>query len=177
MTAGPRGQSMRTVLAHVGIGANLDAPVQHVRRGIAALAALPATTIDAVSSLYASAPVDAPGPDYVNAVVALRTALPPHELLRALHTIEARHGRVRTRTNAPRTLDLDLLLYGELRSDDPGLTLPHPRLHQRAFVLRPLLEIAPQLQVPGLGPLAPWLDRVREQPVTVLEARPQGPLS
>jgi 2-amino-4-hydroxy-6-hydroxymethyldihydropteridine diphosphokinase len=160
--------SVGPVLAYVGVGANLDRPREQVEQGIDALRSLPHTQLTAASSLYASAPVDAPGPDYINAVVALQTSLDPVALLQALHRIEARFGRERSTRNAPRPLDLDLLLYGETRSDQPSLQLPHPRLHQRAFVLRPLLEIAPQLHVPGLGPLAPWLERAREQRVTRL---------
>jgi 2-amino-4-hydroxy-6-hydroxymethyldihydropteridine diphosphokinase len=152
---------MNAELAYVGVGANLGQPRAQVEQGIDALRALPGTQLSASSSLYASAPVDASGPEYVNAVVALHTTLEAHALLQALHGIEARH--------APRTLDLDLLLYGELRCDEPALQLPHPRFHQRAFVLRPLLEIAPQLEVPGLGPLAPWLERVREQRIRRLD--------
>jgi 2-amino-4-hydroxy-6-hydroxymethyldihydropteridine diphosphokinase len=157
-----------SVIAYVGVGANLDRPRQQVEQGIDALRTLPDTQLTACSSLYATAPVDAPGPDYVNAVVALRTALDAATLLQALHGIEARLGRERAAHNAPRTLDLDLLLHGDTRSDVPSLQLPHPRLHQRAFVLRPLLEIAPHLEVPGLGPLAAWLEGVREQRVTRL---------
>ena len=153
------------VLAYVGVGANLDQPRQQVQQGIDALRALPQTQLAACSSLYLSAPVDASGPDYVNAAVALHTTLAPLALLQALHAIEARFGRQRSTRNAPRTLDLDLLLYGELESDVPSLRLPHPRLHQRAFVMRPLLEIAPNLQVPGFGPLAEWLERVKDQPI------------
>jgi 2-amino-4-hydroxy-6-hydroxymethyldihydropteridine diphosphokinase len=160
---------MTSVLAYVGVGANLESPRANVERGIDALRELPHSEVDARSGLYASAPIDAPGPDYVNAVVALRTALDAVPLLQALHAIEARFGRERTTRNAPRTLDLDLLLYGDLRSDTPALRVPHPRLHQRAFVLRPLLEIAPKLEVPGLGPLAPYLDSVREQPIRRLD--------
>ncbi|MCW5658599.1 MAG: 2-amino-4-hydroxy-6-hydroxymethyldihydropteridine diphosphokinase [Burkholderiaceae bacterium] len=158
---------MRTasVPAYVGVGANLDQPRERVEQGIEALRSLPATQLAARSSLYASAPVDAPGPDYVNAVVALRTTLQADALLQALHGIEARFGRERSVRNAPRTLDLDLLLYDDLRSDVPTLRLPHPRLHQRAFVLQPLLEIAPQLEAPGLGPLAAYLERVQDQPI------------
>src|SRR5262245_15570698 len=132
------------VRAFVGVGANLGDARAQVLAGIAALARLPGTRVVARSGLYASAPLDAPGPDYVNAVVELDTRLPADALLHALHAIEARHGRVRSTLNAPRTLDLDLLLYGDQRSDDPALQLPHPRLHLRAFVLKPLLEIAPQ---------------------------------
>ena len=157
-----------SVRAFVGVGANLGDARTQVLAGIAALRELPGVDLVACSSLYASAPLDAPGPDYVNAVVALDTTLPANALLRALHAIEAHHGRVRSTPNAPRTLDLDLLLYGEQHSDDPALRLPHPRLHQRAFVLEPLLEIAPQLQVEGLGPLTAWLQRTGDQRVTRL---------
>ncbi|HEY6513814.1 MAG TPA: 2-amino-4-hydroxy-6-hydroxymethyldihydropteridine diphosphokinase [Burkholderiaceae bacterium] len=163
--------AVASVRAFVGVGANLgDARVQ-VLAGIAALRELSGTRVMASSSLYASTPVDAPGPDYVNAVVELDTALPADALLSALQTIESRHGRQRSTLNAPRTLDLDLLLYGTQRSDDPQLTLPHPRLHQRAFVLKPLLEIAPALEAPGLGPLAPWLQRVHGQRTVLLDAK------
>ena len=154
-----------TVRVFIGVGANLDDPRAQVERGIAALRAVPRSEVVAQSGFYASKPVDAVGPDYINAVVALDTALPAIELLRALQAIEYRHGRVRSTRNAPRTLDLDLLAYGAMHSDDPVLTLPHPRLHQRAFVLRPLLEIAPNLSVPGIGALAPWLERTGDQAV------------
>jgi 2-amino-4-hydroxy-6-hydroxymethyldihydropteridine diphosphokinase len=160
-----------SVRAFVGVGANLGDARAQVLSGIAALRALPSTQRVACSSLYASAPVDAPGPDYVNAVVALQTTLTAPQLLQALHTIEAQHGRTRSTPNAPRTLDLDLLLYGEQRSDDPALRLPHPRLHERAFVLKPLLEIAPRLQVEGLGALSTWLQRADSQAVVRLAAQ------
>jgi 2-amino-4-hydroxy-6-hydroxymethyldihydropteridine diphosphokinase len=156
---------MTPVLAYVGVGANLEPARANVERGADALRELAQTEVIARSGLYASAPVDAPGPDYVNAVVALRTTLDAAPLLQALHAIEARFGRERSTRNAPRTLDLDLLLYGDLRCDEPALQLPHPRLHLRAFVLRPLLEIAPQLEVKGLGPLSAWLERVSDQPL------------
>jgi 2-amino-4-hydroxy-6-hydroxymethyldihydropteridine diphosphokinase len=156
------------VRAFVGLGANLGDARAQVHRGIAALQELPDTRLVACSSLYLSAPVDAPGPSFVNAVVALDTPLTARALLDALHAIEARHGRTRSTRNAPRTLDLDLLLYGDQRSEDPTLRLPHPRLHERAFVLRPLLEIAPQLQVNGLGSLSSWLARASGQDVTRL---------
>ena len=123
---------------------------------MAEIAALPQTRLLRRSSLYRTAPVDAGGPDYVNAVAEVDTALPPLELLRALLAIEQAHGRRRSVRNAPRTLDLDLLLHGSTRVETPELTLPHPRLHQRAFVLEPLLEVAPGLAVEGLGELEPW---------------------
>lgn len=163
--------SAALVAAYVGLGANLGRPCEQVERGIEALTALPETRVVARSSLYASSPVDAPGPDYANAVVELRTALGAGALLEALHRIEARFGRERSTRNAPRELDLDLLLYGDVSSEAPALRLPHPRLHQRAFVLHPLLEIAPQLQVQGLGPLADCLNTVRDQPIRRLGPR------
>ncbi len=107
--------------------------------------------------------MEASGPDFLNAVVELRTSLTPQELLAALQTIELSHGRQRPFRHAPRTLDLDLLLYGSLQLNTPGLQLPHPRMHQRAFVLAPLAELAPDLQIPGQDSLATCLLGVRDQ--------------
>ncbi len=129
----------------VGLGANLGDAAATVRAAFDALSELPDTVCVARSSLYRSAPVEAQGADYINAVVQLRTRLSPVVLLDALQAIEARFGRERPYRNAPRTLDLDLLLYGQQRIDTPRLTVPHPRLHERAFVLVPLAEIAPDL--------------------------------
>nr|WP_233167678.1 2-amino-4-hydroxy-6-hydroxymethyldihydropteridine diphosphokinase [Xylophilus sp. ASV27] len=126
------------------MGANLGDAAATVRGAFAALAALPQTRLLRHSSLYRSAPVDSSGPDYLNAVAAIATSLPPLALLQALQSIEQAAGRERPYRNAPRTLDLDLLLYGESRIDLPGLTVPHPRMEQRAFVLVPLAEIAPE---------------------------------
>jgi 2-amino-4-hydroxy-6-hydroxymethyldihydropteridine diphosphokinase len=132
--------------AYVGLGANLGADLlATLGHASAALAGLPHTRLVALSSAWRSAPVDAGGPDFLNAVAALDTDLAPLELLDALQAIEATHGRERPYRNAPRTLDLDLLMHGDIRLDTPRLVLPHPRLHERAFVLRPLLEIAPEL--------------------------------
>lgn len=131
--------------AYVGLGANLGDARATLQAAFDALAGLPATRLLARSSLYASAPVHAAGPDFTNAVAALDTALPPHELLARLQGIERAAGRERPYRNAPRTLDLDLLLYGGQRVDSPVLTVPHPRLLERAFVLVPLAEIAPAL--------------------------------
>ncbi|MGM9480543.1 2-amino-4-hydroxy-6-hydroxymethyldihydropteridine diphosphokinase [Roseateles sp. NT4] len=132
--------------AYVGLGANLGANLSAtLTQAALRLAALPGTQVAALSSTWRSAPVDAGGPDFLNAVAALDTTLAPLELLDALQAIELAHGRERSYRNAPRTLDLDLLLYGELTLDTPRLTLPHPRLGERAFVLLPLLEIAPEL--------------------------------
>lgn len=136
------------VLAALGVGANLGDPGAAVRKAIEDLAQLPGTVTVAVSSLYSSAPLDADGPDYVNAVVQVRTALSPDALLAALQAIEQQAGRERPYRNAPRTLDLDILLYGEHRVDRDDLQIPHPRMWQRAFVVLPLAEIAPDLVSP-----------------------------
>jgi len=130
--------------AYVGIGANLGDARAAVQQAMDALAARPGTREAARSSLWRSAPVEASGPDFINAVVALDTTLAPLELLAQMQRIESGAGRERPYRNAPRTLDLDLLLHGDARLDTPALVLPHPRMFQRAFVLRPLAEIAPE---------------------------------
>lgn len=139
------------ITAYVGIGSNQSAPRAQVLEAFRELGELPETRLAARSPLYRSAPVGAPGPEYVNAVAAVRTALSPQRLLTELQAIESRHGRSRPYPNAPRTLDLDLLLYGEARIATPALTLPHPRMHERAFVLRPLIDLDAQARVPGRG--------------------------
>jgi 2-amino-4-hydroxy-6-hydroxymethyldihydropteridine diphosphokinase len=139
------------IAAYVGIGSNQGDARAHVLAACEELAHLPDTYLAARSSLYRSAPVDAPGPEYVNAVAALDTELSPAQLLDALQDLERRHGRERPYPNAPRTLDLDLLTYGDTVLASPMLTLPHPRMHQRAFVLQPLLELDPRAEVPGRG--------------------------
>ncbi len=149
--------------ALVGLGANLGDPLATLAAARAAIAAWPHGRVIACSSPWRSAPIDAGGPDFVNAVLALDTTLPATALLAALQALEQAHGRERPFMNAPRTLDLDLLLYDDLVLDTPTLALPHPRLHQRAFVLRPLLEIAPAAVAPGLGPLADRLAAVAGQ--------------
>ena len=136
--------SREPVTAFVALGANLGDAAATVRRAMAELARLPQTQLMAQSPLYASAPVDAQGPDYVNAVAQIATRLPAPVLLAALLEQERVAGRTRPYRHAPRTLDLDLLLYGDGRIDSPALTLPHPRLDERAFVLRPLADIAPE---------------------------------
>ena len=127
----------------VGLGANLGDPAATVRAALQRLAPLPLTTLIARSGLYRSAPIDAAGPDYINAVAELRSELSPEDLLRELQALETAFGRDRPYHHAPRTLDLDLLLYGQRRIDSATLRLPHPRLAQRAFVLAPLAELAP----------------------------------
>ena len=142
-------------LAYIGIGSNLDQPRSQVERAFDELARLPRTRLLARSSLYRSAPVGyAAQPDFVNAVAALDTALAASELLRELQAIESHHARKRSFANAPRTLDLDLLLFGSASIDEPHLQVPHPRMHERAFVLAPLVEIAPQALIPGRGSAA-----------------------
>ncbi len=155
--------------AFVGIGANLGDPVARVRGAAAALAALPQTRLVASSSLYRTAPVGhAAQDDFVNAACLLETALPPRELLERLHAIEAAAGRERPFRDAPRTLDLDLLLYGGETIAEPGLEVPHPRLHERAFALAPVIELDPGCVIPGRGPAREWLARARDQRVEKL---------
>ena len=137
--------------AFIGLGANLGDPRAALDAAFVALSRLPDSTLRAASSLYRSAPIDSSGPDYLNAVALLDTALTADALLAELQRIEAGHGRERPYRNAPRTLDLDLLLYGDVRIATPALTVPHPRLHERAFVLLPLAEVAPERIVPGRG--------------------------
>jgi 2-amino-4-hydroxy-6-hydroxymethyldihydropteridine diphosphokinase len=152
--------------AYVALGANIGEPVRHLRAAVVDLDTLPGTTVVARSSLYRSAPVGLlDQPDFINAVVSVDTTLEPLDLLYALLAIEARHGRVRSVPNAPRTLDLDLLLHGDTTMTSPELTLPHPRMHERAFVLLPLVEIAPDVVLPGLGPAHGFLPAVASQEI------------
>jgi len=158
---------MQSERVFVGLGANLGGNMPALQAtlhsALRQIAALPGTALVAASGFWRSHPVDAGGPDYLNALVELQTELEPLPLLHALHAIEAAHGRQRPFRNAPRTLDLDLLLFGQRVLDGPVLTLPHPRLHERAFVLEPLFEIAPEVQHPLLGALAPWRQRAAGQ--------------
>lgn len=148
----------------MALGANLDHPELQIEAGLRELAGLPQTRLVRRSSLYRSAPVGYQDqPDFVNAVAQIETGLNPRDLLEALLAIELRRGRVRDFPNAPRTLDLDIVLYGSLTLHEPGLTIPHPRMHERAFVLLPLAEIAPDTVVPGHGRI---VDLVRNADVT-----------
>lgn len=157
--------------AFVGLGANLGDAEGTLRAAVAELAQLPDARLVAVSSLYRTAPVDAGGPDYLNAVAELHSAMEPHALLAALQRIETSYGRERPYRNAPRRLDLDLLRYDDMQLDTPTLALPHPRLHERAFVLQPLLEIDPALSDPHGRPLAERLPAVAGQRIERLAAR------
>jgi len=140
------------VIASIALGANIGEPERQVEAGCAAIAALPETRLLMRSSLYRSAPVGyADQPDFINAVVQVETGLSPRQLLKALLEIERAHGRVRDFPNAPRTLDLDIVLYGDVVLHEPGLTIPHARMLERAFVLVPLAEIAPDAVIPGHG--------------------------
>jgi 2-amino-4-hydroxy-6-hydroxymethyldihydropteridine diphosphokinase len=156
-----------TIRAWIGLGANLGDAAAVIGRAVAAIAALPDTQLLRLSSLYRSAPVEASGPDFLNAVAEVDTGLSPPALLTHLLAIETAEGRLRPYRNAPRTLDLDLLLAcdaaGSLRIESPSLTLPHPALHRRAFVLAPLAEIAPALVVPGLGDVVTLRDACADQ--------------
>jgi 2-amino-4-hydroxy-6-hydroxymethyldihydropteridine diphosphokinase len=157
------------MIAWIGIGANLGDARANVLDAIERLSRLPGARLVQASSLYRTAPIDSSGDDYVNAVAALDTTLDAHALLQALLAIEQAHGRERPYRNAPRTLDLDLLLYGdEVIDDAPTLIVPHPRMHERAFVLAPLAEVAPDLVIPGRGPVRPLLAAITDQGITKL---------
>jgi len=158
--------------AYISLGSNLQEPQRQLQAGFAALTRLPDTQLIAKSSFYRSAPVGyANQPDFVNAVAAIRTALAPRALLDALLAIEREHGRVREFPNAPRTLDLDIALYGEHVIDEAGLTVPHPRMHERAFVMVPLAEIAPDAVVPGRGHVRDLLAGVNTKSVSPIITR------
>lgn len=157
-------------VAYIGIGSNSGDARAHVLRALQELAQLPETRLEARSALYRSAPVDAPGQaDYVNAAAGVDTELSAAQLLGALQDLEDRHGRERPYPNAPRTLDLDLLLYGDMAFESAMLTLPHPRMHLRAFVLAPLLELDARLEVPGRGSARDLLARCAGQRVSRMD--------
>lgn len=154
------------VIAYIGLGSNLSDPAQQVRSALATLSTSPEVKLLRSSTLYRSAPMGPPGqPDYVNAVAQLETRLSAHQLLDLLQGIERQQGRIRDQHWGPRTLDLDLLLYGDCRIVDERLTVPHPGMAERAFVLYPLREIAPGLEIPGVGALSDLLDRCPEEGV------------
>lgn len=149
----------------IGIGANLGNAQDSVIRAIARIGALADTRLAAQSSLFRTAPVNASGDDYINAVVRVETRLPALQLLQALRAIEQDFGRERSFRNAPRTLDLDILLYGDQMIDSEELIVPHPRMTQRAFVLIPLLQIDPLISIPGKGPAHSFIPGVAGQAI------------
>ncbi len=153
------------VTTYVGLGANLGDARSQVLRAIAQLETVPNTRVSAQSNLFRSAPIDAAGDDFINAVVQLQTRLPASELLLALQAIEHDFGRQRPYPNAPRTLDLDLLLYGDQTIASATLQVPHPRMTQRAFVLIPLLQIDPLIRIPGHGAAHLFAPAVADQAV------------
>jgi len=161
---------MNPTHAFIGLGSNLDDPAEQLLRAFSELSAQEGIVLLARSSLYRSAPVGfAAQPDFVNAAALVATTLPPRRLLGVLHAIEAAHGRRREFMNGPRSLDLDLLLYGEEISASAELVLPHPAAHLRAFVLEPLLELAPDCIIPGRGPARDCLAALPERCLGVLE--------
>lgn len=157
-----------TTASFIALGANLGDARATIVAAFDALEGIPRTHLLQRSPLYRTAPVDASGPDFINAVAALRTELGAAELLCELQRIEAMHGRERPFANAPRTLDLDLLLHGDEQHSSATLVIPHPRMHQRAFVLRPLHDIAPGLRLPIHGRVEDLLATVHDQPMVRL---------
>ena len=153
--------------AYVALGANLGNPQEALQAALEDLRQTAGVGVTAVSSFYRTAPVESSGPDYVNAVAEVETTLEASELLHVLQRIENAHGRVRPAgvVNAPRTLDLDLLLFGKDTVATPELTVPHPRMHLRAFVLVPLLEIAPDAVIPGLGAARDYVAATADQAI------------
>lgn len=156
--------------AYIGLGANLGDAAQTLSSAVRRIDALSGTRVSKRSSIYRSAPVDATGPDYLNSVIAIQTTLDAPELLDALLRIEQEFGRQRLFRNAPRTLDLDLLLFGDSRINTAELTVPHPRMHERAFVLEPLAQIAPDIDLPGLPALALLRKRCSSQQISRITA-------
>ena len=158
-------------LAYIGIGSNLQDPVGQVRAAFVALDSIVSTRVASRSSLYRSDPVGfADQPDYVNAVARVESGLDAARLLARLLAIERSTGRVRTRPNGPRTLDLDLLLFDDERIETGELVVPHPRMHERAFVMVPLAEIAPDATIPGRGRARDLLASLDSAAVFKLEA-------
>lgn len=161
--------------AFIGLGSNLVQPADQILQAMQALDHLPETRVVARSSLYRSAPVGyLEQPDFVNAVVKVETALAPFALLQALLALEQENGRTREFQNAPRTLDLDVLLYDDLQHHEHGLTVPHPQMHKRAFVLQPLLEISPACVIPGVGAAALASELCKDQRLEKLPAAVAG---
>ncbi len=157
----------------IGLGSNLDNPAFQVQTALPELDELQETALVQISSLYETLPVGITDqPKFINAVARVETLSSPHDLLKQLREIEQRHGRVRRETNGPRTLDLDILIFNEWRIEEEGLITPHPRLHERAFVLVPLMEIAPDVYIPGKGYARDYLAKLDTTGVKKLEEDP-----
>lgn len=157
------------ITAYIGLGANLGDAAGIVQRAMISLGSIASTRLVAQSSLFRTAPIDATGNDYVNAVAQLETTLDAVALLSQLQRIEEVYGRERSFANAPRTLDLDLLLFGRQRIDTVGLIVPHPRLTKRAFTLIPLLQLDPLLVIPGRGPAHQFVASVAGQVINKIQ--------
>jgi 2-amino-4-hydroxy-6-hydroxymethyldihydropteridine diphosphokinase len=162
----------------VGLGSNLDHPALHVEHALRDIDELPETALVKISTLYETTPVGLKDqPAFVNAVAQIATTLSAHDLLARLHAIEVQHGRVRNSAteerNGPRTLDLDILMFDDALIDERGLTVPHPRMHERAFVLVPLVEIAPEVVIPGKGLAKEFLSTVDTKGVSLLKYEQQ----
>lgn len=160
---------MTETRVYIGLGANLGDASAVLAAAYAELQQLPATRRHRCSPWFRTAPIDSSGPDYLNAVACFDTTLSPQALLEALQRIELAHGRERPYLNAPRTLDLDVLLYGEQSIATPTLIVPHPRMHERAFVLQPLAALAPDLVIPGRGPVSSLLPSVAGQAIAQVD--------
>ena len=161
---------MNLTPAYIALGSNLHEPERQVRAGVEELAMMRDTRLAAVSSLYRTAPVGyLEQPDFINAVALIETGLTPRELLDELLAIERKAARVRGVKNGPRTLDLDIALYGDAAYADDSLAIPHPRMHERAFVLVPLAEIAPDAVVPGRGAVRELAERVDASGIARIE--------
>ena len=161
----------KSTQAFIALGSNLENPVAQLQHAFGELEQLPETRLLSRSSLYRSAPVGRlDQPDFINAVACIETRLAPRALLQALLAIEQRHGRIRESLNAPRTLDLDILLYDDLQYRDSDLIIPHPRMTQRAFVLQPLFEIAPDCRIPGYDHVQHLLSLCQDQKLERIES-------
>ena len=160
----------KTIAAYIGLGSNLGDATHYVQRALEQLNRLPNTQLERHSSLFRTAPIDAQGDDFINAVALLRTSLTAQELLHALQIIENDFGRERPYVNAPRTLDLDILLYGDQCINSADLLVPHPRLTQRAFALIPLLQIDPFIAIPSVGPAHSFVMNVSGQKINKIES-------
>jgi 2-amino-4-hydroxy-6-hydroxymethyldihydropteridine diphosphokinase len=152
--------------AMIGLGSNMGHPVKHIQDALNKIAVLPNCLLAKTSAMYRSAPVGGiEQANFVNSVAEVETTLSPRELMARLLDIERQHHRVRSTRNGPRTLDLDILLFNDWRINEPDLVVPHPRAHERAFVLLPLVEIAPDISIPGAGSVKALLPTVSEQSV------------